>query len=121
MKGHETLIDMRRRGRIPAEGVHVDLSRFEPWFDTLAEQLPGHVTVWISPDDRIDRLDLRCFVGLHVLVCATDETLDRAITVAKQIAEHRAKSVQAFIDEGEELVVHFDSIGERAEGSRWPK
>lgn len=73
MRGHEALIAMRqRRLRPPVVAVHVSLDPPIP--------NPEALELVVAPDEPIDQLDLRCLVGLDVIVTAdADEGHQRAL------------------------------------------
>lgn len=88
MKGHDRVMAVRAKGRVPRFGVDVQLGEHAPWFDWWEERFPESAHVWIEPSDRVHRLDMRFVVGLMVAVhaCGSDEA-ERAIEVAHRCAE----------------------------------
>lgn len=72
MKGHERLIDLRRRGQRPSGGVLVDASpRGDKWALDWARQGLSFAVVDIAPTDSLH--DLRFATGLEVDVFGDDE------------------------------------------------
>lgn len=73
MRGHEAIEAIRRRGVKPGlVFVQIGSDRLRAWSDWPRYTSQAHVEV---PDsDDIDLLDLRCIVGLFVLVAGLDET-----------------------------------------------
>lgn len=66
MTGTETLIAMRQRRLRPAAvAVHVGFDRPAPH--------PEVLELAVRPDEAMDRLDLRCLLGLDVIVTADAE------------------------------------------------
>jgi hypothetical protein len=84
MRGHETLVAMRRARKRPALGVLIDVGPL-PVLDHTPAEFPGAVIVWIEPEDRIDRLDLRCLVGLKATVIGGPD--ERALAAARHCAK----------------------------------
>lgn len=93
MRGHEALIAMRRRGRRPASAfVMVGNDRDKAWADWPVANpwsLIAHLEV--PEHDRLSGLDLRCLVGMLVMVHGTDQI--RTETVAQLAMEAGAKRV----------------------------
>jgi len=73
MRGHEALVAMRRRGVRPVMADISDgmdgLGCWRDWQDWT-----GTAQIEVQPGDSISRLDLRCLVGLFVIVSGTDES-----------------------------------------------
>jgi hypothetical protein len=64
------LFDMRRRGIVPSECVLIEVShdRLWPW-PRNDQEADGSVHVMrVKPDENVDLLDLRCLLGLAVVV-----------------------------------------------------
>lgn len=96
MRGHEALIAVRDSGRVPSRGVDVHIGRCAPWFDWWREQFPQLAHVWVEPDDRVRRLDMRFVIGLLALVQTPEEAEHgRAIEVARRCAESGARRAVA--------------------------
>ena len=68
MRGHDDLIAMRRAGKVPTHGVSIRVDDEAPWDVGWIANDPRVVTVHIRPDECLDRIDLRCLVGLKVAV-----------------------------------------------------
>lgn len=67
-RGAKALIAMRQSGRKPVRPVWVSYGQFrEPDWDRWAHSQFAPELV-VLPADPIDRLDLRCVVGLHVIL-----------------------------------------------------
>jgi hypothetical protein len=90
MRGHEDLLALRQRRRIPARGVMVEVTTTPPWQVGLLREPwvaddpdfvdADTVLLTVDPSESIDRLDLRCLVDLKVLVFAHHhEPNERAI------------------------------------------
>ena len=91
MRGHEQLIALRRRGKKPA-AAHVWCGKDGTgwsldWFDC------GSVVAWIevNDDESLAGLDLRCLVGLAVVVQGDIERRVRG--VCRMALEAGARSV----------------------------
>lgn len=89
MRGHQALIDMRRRGGKP-ETVFIDtdasdkpLPRWAQW----QESQPGLCEIDITPSEPAQKLDLRPLVGLTVYVHGTDPQRVRSIAGRAKEAE----------------------------------
>lgn len=66
VRGHQQLIAVRQRGLRPqAVALHVS--------DVGPCQAGEALEIVVAPDEAIDRLDLRCLVGLDVIVAAERE------------------------------------------------
>lgn len=66
MTGHETLIALRRRGWKPAVvAIHVD--RAQPC------QTGEVLEIVVRPEEPVEQLDLRCLLGLDVVVAAEQD------------------------------------------------
>lgn len=74
MVGAEELVNLRRRGFKPHQGAVVCLSSL-PAGKRLEDGVAalGGASIDIGCDERLDRLDLRCLVGLRVVVFGDDE------------------------------------------------
>lgn len=93
MRGHESLLALRRRGKRPplvwvlATGRHDELRR---WLRNYHHE-GAHLE--IEPGEDVGRLDLRCLVGLVVDVTGTDAV--RVGEVARACAAAGAERVIA--------------------------
>lgn len=89
MRGHEALVAMRRRGMRPVSADISDgMDRLGCWRDW--QHWTGVAHVEVQPGDSINRLDLRCMVGLIVSVAGTDPVRVRALHDACVAAGARA-------------------------------
>lgn len=80
MRGHQALIKMRKSGSVP------DIV----WIDTWADYMPmaddwmkmnnAHAHLQVDPDDRIERLDMRC---VHGLVCKIDGDEEKQVNAMR--------------------------------------
>lgn len=78
MTGHDTLLSWRMRGRRPAHGVLLEVAAKRS--QTVVAAPPEHsieadgvALLTVAPDEPVERLDLRCLVGLPVAVLAYTE------------------------------------------------
>lgn len=98
MTGHEELIAMRLRGYVPRLGVYLTVNR-DPWPGSPADdpQTAGHICcILVSPDEDVTRLDLRCLVGLKVLIDGargTDQAVGALIRAAVSAGACRIKAL----------------------------
>ena len=123
MRGHDQLIAMRMRGRVPRYGVCIatdpqDIGWPAAW-QTLCMLWGAHpdtAELYIDPTEPIRRLDLRPLVGLSVQVRGCDPARVREVFDAAQHAG--AKRVIGVVNRraaGELMVVEiFDSEGLKA-------
>lgn len=71
MRGHEALLALRRRGQRPLMADICDgMDGLACWRDWPNWSGAAHIEV--RPEDRINRLDLRCIVGMFVSVGGMD-------------------------------------------------
>ena len=68
MRGHDRIIEARMHGRAPSFGVYVELTAEQPWFDWREAKCPGFPVLWIEPGDEPSKLDLRCLIGMRVVI-----------------------------------------------------
>lgn len=80
MRGHETIIRMRERGKKPVFVFLNDWPCDTNWFET------GHHATICTAGDPIASLDLRCLIGLRVNVCANSEERAQALFEACKAA-----------------------------------
>lgn len=93
MRGHETIVAMRRRGRRPGM-VWLDTDGYYSGLQALARMgFPAQGHVELQPSDAPHRLDLRFLVGLLVEVSGSDER--RVAAVARASVEAGARQVIA--------------------------
>lgn len=101
MRGHEGLIEMRRRGVVPAiVFLNTEADSFGETRDWHIHN-PATATVLIESKDRPETLDLRFLVGLLVKVDGSDQRLVERVTKAC-IAAKAARviaSVTTFADD----------------------
>lgn len=89
MHGIRNLEAIRMRGLVPGRGVVILLSQYGPsaYAPMTEEEASGSIVVLDArPDEAFERLDLRCLVGLKVLVmddvCCRSERAVRALCMA---------------------------------------
>jgi hypothetical protein len=87
MDGQTALTNLRRDGRVPSVGVVIHVSPLRLWAGwTEPEQIGAMHAMSVEPGENIDRLDLRCVVGLKVFVSddphASEERAVRAVCAA---------------------------------------
>lgn len=71
MQGQDQLLALRRAGRIPADGVYIEVCRKRGVFPRSQQEADGErMRLTIAPEEPVDRLDLRCVIGLEVVVLA---------------------------------------------------
>ena len=95
MRGIENIIAMRQRGVKPAV-VWVEMLPMQQWAKQLTNKAGRYVDIHVDESDvpSVQRADLRCLVGLQVMVNGPDnETTEK---VAKACFDAGAKTVQAF-------------------------
>lgn len=70
MRGHESLLALRRRGVRPAAGVLVDAGSTGPWLRETSDLgcKTALAAVWVAPSANPERLDFRCLHALPVLL-----------------------------------------------------
>lgn len=95
MTGHEPLIAMRMNGRCPQGLVWIEIgkTREKDWRNwPINPDADGdlHPMIEVSRQDRLSSLDLRCVVGMRVVVQGEDEA--RTIRVAELVHEAKAKA-----------------------------
>lgn len=118
MRGHHALIAMRRRRRRPAYvWVDTDRDHSKAWAD-WQHATPTAAQLQVDPQDVPALLDLRCLVGLTVIVAGSDEALVGAIAAAVAAHEPGRLIVATFTTtRGEpELLACTDTLQERADG-----
>jgi hypothetical protein len=120
MRGHSALIAMRLRRRIPAfVTLDTDAATGPADCDDWHLVNPMYASVWIEPNDPIERLDLRFVVGLPVIVSGTDpERVERVghaaqLAQAKRVITHVSRRLNA---NRFETLRHTDTLGAYA----WP-
>ena len=80
MTGHDDLIALRLQGWAPRTvQVHTE-PEVADW--VIRCGWTGHIGVHIPPTDRLDSLDLRCLIGLRVLVSGPDDQRVRDVWAA---------------------------------------
>lgn len=87
MKGAEHIIEMRRQGRMPA---HVTLAL--PGFQQINGQPLEH-QIWIERGDVPGLVDLRCLIGLRVVVIGGKGSLAQVEKWAKAACDAGALNV----------------------------
>lgn len=63
MRGHESLLKLRMAGKVP-RSVWVSLFPLQKWAIEWAARNSADAEIQIDDDEPINRLDLRCLVGL---------------------------------------------------------
>jgi len=95
MRGADQLIAFRRRGHRPAfVWVDTDHDSLRCWRD-WPSLTPGMAHLQIEPTDQPGLLDLRCLIGLDVLVQGTDA--DRVQAIADACRDAEASRVMAAV------------------------
>lgn len=88
MRGHEHIVELRRRGVVPIGGVIVDASPLDAsqqatdWGREWGKAGMSMAFVDIEPSETIDRLDLRFAIGLEVQVSGDDANRVREVAQA---------------------------------------
>jgi hypothetical protein len=105
MRGADSLIALRMRGYAPAMGVVLEVCEGRP---TQHDDAPGVALLQVETADSVERLDLRCLVGLKVVAygaagCPSDERIN---AVARRAAKW-ARRVVAFRESSDDIL--FDS------------
>lgn len=99
MRGHEPLIAWRKRGVRP-HLVRVETDPM-PWRDWANwPEWSAVPMVEVEQQDAIHRLDLRCMVGLPVLVCGADRS--RLLEMVSALRAAGASRVIALQDQSDE-------------------
>jgi len=95
MRGVENIIAMRRRGIKPSI-VMVELMPMLPWTKEATARPGRHVDIHLDERDikAIELADLRCLIGLSVIVCGPDD--ESTWKVARACKAAQAKHVEAF-------------------------
>lgn len=97
MRGHEAIIELRRRGVSPGTVFINDYPCDTDWFNPGAKYgqvwPSDHATV-CTADDAIELLDVRFLVGLTVIACSESES--RAKALFERAKSSGAKTVVAF-------------------------
>jgi hypothetical protein len=107
MRGHEPLIALRRSGKRPSM-VFIDAfeDSSDSWRDWPKND-PAHAQLEVLPDDSIPGLDLRCVVGLPVMV--TGHSKARVDAIRDACIEAGAKRVvAACIDDAKVAITDTD-------------
>ena len=87
MKGHDALLLLRRKGFVPAVvWLHdTDAPDRLRW-----PEEPRHAVLYVEPGDKPARLDLRCLVGLPVVVSFEEpERMRRTVMACEQAGAAR--------------------------------
>ncbi len=72
------------------------------WLDGLYLPLPGSNEIALNDSVNVERLDLRCLVGLSVFIHAERYT-DKLIRLYERVKEHAAFVMVAVADFGDDL------------------
>lgn len=123
MRGRENIIRMRLNGQKPS-AVVVEMFPVQNWAKCMTDRPGTFVDIHLDPQDitSIERADLRCVVGCHVLVNGPDDaTTERVARACKQAG---ANVVEAFFFDLERptpqwivKAMHLSAQGER---TVWP-
>lgn len=118
MRGQQLLIAERKAGRSPSRvWIDTDRDMLKCWAD-WNRVTPGEAHLQIDPQDRPELIDLRCIVGLTVLVEGVNAI--RVAAVAKACKEHQAGRVLAIVcTPGGEYGLTVSTITD-SKGSKWP-
>ena len=98
MKGVDDLIALRKSRKVPAAGVLLRLT------DDPVEPMgvsPAWLTAGVS--ERLDRADLRCVMGLPVVVHGPYLSADAVRLACECVAKAKARSVLGFATDAPEL------------------
>ncbi len=98
MKGTEDLIALRQSRKVPAAGVVLHLTDMphEPM-----GQSPARLTAGVS--ERLDRADLRCVMGLPVVVHGPLLAAEAVRAACQWVANAKARSVMGFATDAPDL------------------
>lgn len=72
------------------------------WLDGLYRPLPGSNEIALNDSVNVERLDLRCLVGLSVFIHAEHYT-DKLVRLYERVKEHAAFVMVAIADFGDDL------------------
>lgn len=72
------------------------------WLDGLYQPLPGSKEIALSESVNVERLDLRCLVGLSVFIHSEQYT-DKLVRLYQRVKEHAAFVMVAITNFGDEL------------------
>lgn len=94
MRGQEALIAMRRQGIRPvAADISDGMDSLGCWRDW--QHWTGTAHIDVQPEDRINRLDLRCVIGLFVVIAGRDS--GRVQKLHDRCVEAGARGVMATV------------------------
>lgn len=95
MQGVENIIAMRKRGLKPSM-VMVETEPMQKWTKEATSRPGRHVDIHLTPSDikNIATADLRCLIGLSVVVCGPDN--EDTWRVARACKAAQARIVEAF-------------------------
>lgn len=88
MRGHDTIIALRRRGIMPSIVFINDYPCDVDWF-----KFNDHAKVEILPTEAVDRLDMRFVIGMTVSI--SSENLERAQAISQACKSAGAAVVAA--------------------------
>jgi hypothetical protein len=109
VRGAEQLVAMRLRHRRPAM-VDIETERDpQRWCDTWRADGFANAQLLIEPTENVDRLDLRCVVGLVIEVQGVDA--ERVAAIAQACKNAGAKRVITAVFGAREAVTLDDSDG----------
>lgn len=99
MRGHHSILSMRREGYRPAV-VFIETSQDEPpWCRDWQTVFTSIATVWVEPTDRVAQLDFRFAHGLVIALTADDSERTASLRAALQAAS--PKQLIAWNEHGE--------------------
>jgi len=96
MRGHEPLIAMRKAGKCP-DVATIELGRDTDSLHARWQHLGMSPCIEIGPNERLSGLDLRCIVGMNVIVQGDDEA--RTIRAAELVLAAKAKACYVTVHE----------------------
>lgn len=91
----EELTQQRLTNRLSAHRVTL-------WLDGLYQPLPGSKEIALNDSVNVERLDLRCLVGMSVFIHAEHYT-DKLVRLYQRVKEHASFVMVAITDFGDEL------------------
>lgn len=101
-RGAQPLINLRQQGKRPARDVWIEFGDYPnpDWHRWAETQFSPSLVV--LPTDPIDRLDLRCIVGLSVILCL-DAWMEKSSQLYERVIELAAEVAVMCPDFGEDI------------------
>lgn len=101
-RGAQPLINLRQQGKRPAKDVWIEFGDYPnpDWHRWAETQFSPSLVV--LPTDPIDRLDLRCIVGLRVILCL-DTWTEKSSLLYERVIELAAEVAVLCPDFGEDI------------------